>query len=106
MTLGKVLEERQFLVDKSCMSSTNPITGQSQFLITSLPSHPLNFHLSLDDNQEDEKDSSRRLEDSDTRLMQMLAAQSAHREDGSAVGNEEDIAANVKLSDEDKRTML
>lgn len=106
MTLGKVLEDRQLLVNNSCMSSTNPITGQSQFLTISLPSHPLNFHLSLDDNQEDEEDSSRRLEHSDTRLMQMLAAQSAHREDGSALGNEEDIAADVKLSDADKRTML
>ena len=47
-----------------------------------------------------------RLEDNDTRLMEMLAAQAAHREDGSAAGDEEAIATDKKLSDIEKKAML
>ncbi len=36
----------------------------------------------------------------------MLAAQAAHREDGSAAGDEEAIAADKKLSDTEKKAML
>lgn len=36
----------------------------------------------------------------------MLAAQAAHREDGSAAGDEEAIAADKKLSDTEKKSML
>ena len=38
--------------------------------------------------------------------MEMLAAQAAHREDGSAVGDEEAIASDTKMSDVQKKTML
>ena len=38
--------------------------------------------------------------------MEMLAAQAAHREDGSAVGDEEAIASDNKMSDAQKKTML
>lgn len=47
-----------------------------------------------------------RLEDNDTRLMEMLAAQAAHRDDGSAVENEEGIVTDKSISDPDKRTLL
>ena len=36
----------------------------------------------------------------------MLAAQAAHREDGSAAGDEEAIATDKKLSDTEKKSML
>ena len=38
--------------------------------------------------------------------MEMLAAQAAHREDGSAAGDEEAIASDKKMSDAQKKTML
>ena len=38
--------------------------------------------------------------------MEMLAAQAAHREDGSAAGDEDSIIADIKLSDPAKRVML
>jgi hypothetical protein len=43
--------------------------------------------------------------DSDTRLMEMLAAQAAHR-DGSASEDEEAVASNEKLSDAEKKDTL
>jgi hypothetical protein len=46
-----------------------------------------------------------KMEDSDARLMEMLAAQAAHR-DGSADDDEDDVASNEKLSDDKKRDIL
>ncbi|KAL6715233.1 hypothetical protein ACLMJK_007497 [Lecanora helva] len=80
--------------------------GQSQFLTTPLPKQPLNFNLSLEDSEENDENSPHSLEDNDTRLMQMLAAQTAHREDGSAFKDERAIAADPKMSDTDKKAML
>ena len=40
------------------------------------------------------------------RLMEMLAAQAAHREDGSAAGDEDSITLDKRLSDVEKKTML
>ena len=71
-----------------------------------MPAQPLAFNLSLDDDRDDNDNATQRLEDNDTRLMEMLAAQAAHREDGSAVGDEEAIAADKKLSDTEKKAML
>lgn len=45
------------------------------------------------------------IEDSDARLMEMLAAQAAHR-DGSADEDEDDVASNEKLPESDKREIL
>lgn len=46
------------------------------------------------------------MEDSDARLMEMLAAQAAHREVDSLGADEESIAASGKLSPEEKRDTL
>jgi len=46
-----------------------------------------------------------RIGDSDTRLMEMLAAQAAHR-DGSASEDEDAVASNDKLADDEKREIL
>ena len=81
-------------------------SGQSQLLTSPMPAQPLAFNLSLDDDRDDDDDTPQRLEDNDTRLMEMLAAQAAHREDGSAAGDEEAIAADKKLSDLEKKAML
>ncbi|MCJ1246736.1 hypothetical protein MMC30_003945 [Trapelia coarctata] len=77
--------------------------GQSQYL-NPMPS-PLAFKLAIDDNVHEEQTIGR-MEDNDTRLMEMLAAQAAHREDGSGVGDEDSIVASAKLSEADKRVTL
>ncbi|PGH06700.1 hypothetical protein AJ80_08117 [Polytolypa hystricis UAMH7299] len=98
--------------------------GQSQFLTTPIPAKPLSFSLALDDRSHDDDhdlhshytthkylggdDSSsiRHLEDSDARLMEMLAAQAAHREVESTGADEDDIALDQKMTDAEKRDVL
>ena len=106
-TLGKVIvassqsDELLRLIEFA-----NARSGQSQFLTSPMPAQPLAFNLSLDDDRDDNDNATQRLEDNDARLMEMLAAQAAHREDGSAAGDEEAIAADKKLSDTEKKAML
>lgn len=71
-----------------------------------MPAQPLAFNLSIDDNGDDYDDSVQKLEDNDTRLMEMLAAQAAHKEDGSAAGDEEAIVADKTVPDTEKKIML
>ena len=78
--------------------------GQSQFLTSPVPAQPLTFNLSLDDPSYDEE-TTFRIEDSDSRLMEMLAAQAAHREDPTA-GNEDQIIADKNLSEKEKTAIL
>ncbi|CEL07489.1 Putative DIL and Ankyrin domain protein [Aspergillus calidoustus] len=100
--------------------------GQSQFL-TPVAAKPLSFSLALDDHPLDDEHSlhsqygrsfgastdddnesttTARLEDSDARLMEMLAAQAAHREVDSINADEETIASDETLTDERKRDIL
>ena len=69
-----------------------------------MPAQPLAFNLSLDDH--DEENSTQSIEHNDSRLMEMLAAQAAHREDGSIVEDEEAITADQKMSDIEKKNIL
>ncbi|KAJ5174453.1 uncharacterized protein N7482_000330 [Penicillium canariense] len=82
--------------------------GQSQFLTTPVAAKPLSFSLALDDHIHDSETElrARDLEDSDARLMEMLAAQAAHREVDSLGADEESIAADEKLTDTEKRDIL
>ncbi|OJJ44265.1 hypothetical protein ASPZODRAFT_71792 [Penicilliopsis zonata CBS 506.65] len=94
--------------------------GQSQFLSTPLAAKPLSFSLALDDHTHDDEhelqahygrrlfsdDSTARLEDSDSRLMEMLAAQAAHREVESLGADEENVATDAALSVEEKKHIL
>lgn len=68
----------------------NGKTGQSQFLTAPMLAKPLQFSsLSLDTDKYDAEQGKRK-GDSDSRLMEMLAAQAAHR-DGSDVEDEEAV---------------
>ncbi|CAI7665695.1 unnamed protein product [Penicillium bialowiezense] len=85
--------------------------GQSQFLTTPVAAKPLSFSLALDDHSHDSEHElrshyGRDMEDSDARLMEMLAAQAAHREVDSLGADEETIAADEKLTDDEKRDIL
>lgn len=81
-------------------------TGQSQFLTTPALAKPLQFtNLSLHDNEYVDDLMTQKIEDSDTRLMEMLAAQAAHR-DVTASEDEDAVASDNTLSDADKRDIL
>jgi hypothetical protein len=95
--------------------------GQSQYLTTPITAKPLNFNLALDDRtndndrkrhshnsylDRDDEDDTTRLEDSDARLMEMLAAQAAHREVDPVGAGEDDIATDDQMSVEEKRDLL
>ncbi|EEP82367.1 conserved hypothetical protein [Uncinocarpus reesii 1704] len=91
--------------------------GQSQFLTSPVPTKPLTFNLSLDDptHDDDDLDFRTRLgshmenggkDDSDARLMEMLAAQAAHRDVETEGADEDDVAADGKMSDGQKRDIL
>lgn len=87
-------------------SLTPPKIGQSQFLTTPVLAKPLQFsNLSLDNNGYDDDLTAQKIGDSDTRLMEMLAAQAAHR-DGSASQDEDAVAADEKISVEEKKEIL
>ncbi|CAG8982147.1 hypothetical protein HYALB_00003239 [Hymenoscyphus albidus] len=80
--------------------------GQSQFLTTPMLAKPLQFNsLTLDDNSYEEDLATQKVGDSDTRLMEMLAAQAAHR-DGTASEDEDAVASNQKLTDSEKKDIL
>lgn len=67
---------------------------------------PLQFNnLSLEDNSYDDDLTTQKVGDSDARLMEMLAAQAAHR-DGSASEDEDAVASNEKLTDSEKKDIL
>ena len=70
------------------------------------PTSPLPFNLSIDGNGYEEDQFHQRAEENDARLTEMLAAQAAHREDGSAMQDDEDIVTNAKYSDAEKRIIL
>ena len=80
--------------------------GQSQYLTNPMPASPLAFNLSLDDHGFDAGGFSNGIENNDTRLMEMLAAQAAHRGEGLASGDEISIAKEEKLSIKEKRMIL
>ncbi|KAI4179378.1 MAG: hypothetical protein LQ348_005408 [Seirophora lacunosa] len=80
--------------------------GQSQFLTTPVPAQPLAFNLALDDDPEYDEGTPHKVGNNDTRLMEMLASQAAHRENEAAPGDEDKIIADKKLTDAEKGAML
>ncbi|KAK1772592.1 hypothetical protein QBC33DRAFT_575121 [Phialemonium atrogriseum] len=79
--------------------------GQSQFLTSPMLAKPLTFgDLSLNDTAYDE-DAPRGAQDSEARLMEMLAAQAAHSV-GVGFEDEDAIASDEKLSETEKKDLL
>lgn len=75
-------------------------------MTTPVPAKPLAFNLALDEPSYDDEITATKLEDSDSRLMEMLAARAAHREDGTAAEDEDAVMADPKLSREEKADSL
>jgi hypothetical protein len=88
----------------SLKSLTHP--GQSQFLTTPVPARPLSFNLSLDDPSYGDEHAVQNLEDSDSRLVQMLANQARLKSDNPAAGDEAKVITDESLSVEEKKQSL
>jgi len=75
-----------------------------------MPARPLSFNLSLEDPSFSTNsfgdDDIQLLDDSDSRLVQMLAHQARLKNDTSGTGDEAKVVADEKLSDDEKRAAL
>ena len=88
------------------LPEANKRQGQSQFLTAPVLAKPIQFNNpSLEDPEYDDGLTLQRTVDSDSRLMEMLAAQAAHR-DGSASEDEDIIAMSTDLSEAEKKDLL
>ncbi|GME27355.1 putative dil and ankyrin domain-containing protein [Neofusicoccum parvum] len=76
--------------------------GQSQFISSPLPPKPLTFNLALDG----PTDANPSLEESDSRLNEMLERQSRLKHDSMSEGQEDAILKDEKLSDAEKKEVL
>lgn len=85
---------------------TRTISGQSQFLTSPVPAQPISFNLSLDDDTDQDESIVLAHQDSDSRLMEMLAAQAAHRDEASSTKDEDAIAMDNGTPDGEKRSIL
>lgn len=82
------------------------LVGSSQYITAPTPARTLTFDLQLDTPAYDDEETFARIQDSDSRLMEMVAAQAHHRQDGSPGQDEDAIATDENLSDEEKKEAL
>ena len=85
----------------------NETSGQAQYL-TPQPQQGLGFNLSLNDFEAEERTPTPQpsRKEINARLDKMLQAQAAYKESATAGEDEEDVAKDDKLSDDDKRAVL
>ncbi|KAF5714225.1 DIL ankyrin domain-containing protein [Fusarium mundagurra] len=106
--LPRSLDDRRHVPNEHLITETEMYDGwqgQSQFLTTPAIAKPLNFgNLSLND-PEYEDDITKGPKDSDTRLMEMLAAQAAHQA-APAFENEDEVVNSESLSEAEKKEKL
>lgn len=87
------------------MANTRSHAGESQFLTSPIIAKPLQFsELTLDDRDFDQ-DVSKGMPDSDTRLMEMLAAQAQHHGRDGLV-DADAVAGDEKLEEDEKKKIL
>ncbi|EHK15458.1 uncharacterized protein TRIVIDRAFT_214821 [Trichoderma virens Gv29-8] len=102
------LDDRRHAVGEFTMPETEMYDGwqgQSQFLTSPVLAKPLNFgDLSLNDSNQDDFVGGGP-KDSDARLMEMLAAQAAHRNEA-ALEDEDAIITNEKMTESEKKDIL
>ncbi|KAF4961894.1 hypothetical protein FSARC_9992 [Fusarium sarcochroum] len=106
--LPRSLDDRRHVPTEHLVTETEMYDGwqgQSQFLTTPALAKPLNFgNLSLNDTDYD-NDITTGPKDSDTRLMEMLAAQAAHQA-APAFENEDEVVNSETLTEEEKKEKL
>ncbi|KAM0191365.1 hypothetical protein ACHAPA_002126 [Fusarium lateritium] len=102
------LDDRRHVPNEHLITETEMYDGwqgQSQFLTTPAIAKPLNFgNLSLNDHDY-EDEIAKGPSDSDTRLMEMLAAQAAHQA-APAFENEDEVVNSETLSETEKKEKL
>ncbi|KAK6452615.1 DIL domain-containing protein [Trichoderma asperellum] len=107
--LPKSLDDRRHAAGEFTMPETEMYDGwqgQSQFLTSPVLAKPLNFeNLSLNDPTDQDDFAGSGPKDSDARLMEMLAAQAAHRNEA-ALEDEDAIINNDKMSESEKKDIL
>ncbi|KAJ9610669.1 hypothetical protein H2200_005446 [Cladophialophora chaetospira] len=81
-------------------------TRSSQYITAPTPARALTFDLHLDTPAYDDEETFARIQDSESRLMEMVAAQAHHRQDGSPGQDEDAIATDGKITDEEKKETL
>jgi hypothetical protein len=82
------------------------MAGSSQYITAPTPARALTFDLHLDTPAYDDEETFARIQDNDSRLMEMVAAQAHHRADGSPGQDEDAIAMDEKLSVDEKKAAL
>ncbi|ETI25491.1 hypothetical protein G647_02264 [Cladophialophora carrionii CBS 160.54] len=80
--------------------------GSSQYITAPTPARTLTFDLHLDTPAYDDEETFARIQDSESRLMEMVAAQAHHRQGGSPGQDEDAIATDDNLSDDEKKEIL
>lgn len=95
----------KFQASRSWLTRHNS-TGSSQYITAPTPARALTFDLQLDTPAYDDAEAFARIQDTDSRLMEMVAAQAHHREDGSPDGDEDMIAMDDAMTDDEKRETL
>ena len=104
LSLGSHQGLRRAIIANSICGSI----GSSQYLTTPTPAKPLAFDLRLDTPSYDDEETAARMQDSDARLIEMLAAQAQHyQKDGPNSAEAEDaVTIDDKLSREEKTSVL
>lgn len=103
--LPKTLDDRQPIQHYGAETEMyDAWKGQSEIL-SSPPTQSLAFNLNLNDASTD-NDITKDLQDNDSRLMEMLAAQAAHRGDNPRTSDEEAIVNDEKMPAAQKKTFL
>ena len=82
------------------------LVGSSQYITAPTPARNLTFDLQLDTPAYDDEETFVRIQGSESRLMEMVAAQAHHRQDGSPGQDEVAIATDDNLSDIEKKETL
>ncbi|KAH8196644.1 hypothetical protein TruAng_009203 [Truncatella angustata] len=105
--LPKSLDDRRYVPTELARETEfyDGWQGESQFLTSPMLAKPLRFdELTLDDSKYDQ-DITKGIADSDTRLMEMLAAQAQHQ-GGEGLVDADAIAGDDKLSEDKKKKIL
>ena len=84
--------------------------GSTQFITAPTPAKPLAFDLQLDTPAYDESETFARIQDNDSRLMEMVEKQAQYRADqesgGAGAGDDEAVIDDEKMSEDEKREVL
>ena len=103
--LPKTLDDRQPVRHYGAETEMYDAWQGESKILSSPPTQPLAFNLNLNDGSA-EQDVTQSLQENDSRLMEMLAAQAAHRGDSSVGADEDAIVQDTKIPTAQKKALL